>query len=294
MATEGTPDQLSDPPAAEPVEPAATTSPIAPSPPAASNFVYALGQIEPVFPSLAIEKEFAQATGLSGQAGMTDRQAMKQALTERENRYLARNLCWTFLIEKLETYIVVPRDPMDLELLIDAYRAEPRADDLDLVIGTRTHIASPETCNGLALPVVVVDQLYSFDRETLVNEIPRPDNVAEADDASFRSAAGTLFDDVLQIADNAGATDEHRALNYLAVRYPRIYEKTSEQFQRNFAFTGVEVRSSRLSGVREIMDVVFSYQHRETDMSERWFVRVDVTEAYPFLTTAMNPFYDRP
>lgn len=30
---------------------------------------------------------------------------------------------------------------------------------------------------------------------------------------------------IVQIADNAGATDEHRALNYLVVRYPRIYEK---------------------------------------------------------------------
>jgi hypothetical protein len=27
----------------------------------------------------------------------------------------------------------------------------------------------------------------------------------------------------MQLTDNAGATDEHRALNYLAMRYPAIY-----------------------------------------------------------------------
>ena len=32
------------------------------------------------------------------------------------------------------------------------------------------------------------------------------------------------------MTDNAGATDEHRALNYLAVRYPAIYAKAAEAF----------------------------------------------------------------
>lgn len=34
---------------------------------------------------------------------------------------------------------------------------------------------------------------------------------------------------LLQIADNAGAMNEHRALNYLAVRYPVIYAKCAEE-----------------------------------------------------------------
>jgi hypothetical protein len=51
---------------------------------------------------------------------------------------------------------------------------------------------------------------------------------------------------VIQVADNAGATDEHRALNYLAVRYARIYAQTTDMHGRNFALSGVEVRPSRL------------------------------------------------
>lgn len=262
-------------------------------PTSAPAFVYALGQIEPRFPSLAIEKEFAQAIGSPGNAGLTDRQTLKGVISERQNRYLARSLCWVFVIEGLETYILLPRDPADVELLVGAYREEPRRDDLDVVIGVRGPIASAEMCNGLALPVVVFDQLYSFDRDALIESIPKPDSVPDEALGRFRSAAGGLFDQLLQMADNAGAIDEHRAINYLTVRYPRIYAATTEQFERNCRFAGVEVFPSRLSGVRSIVDVVFSYTHRETDVTEKQFVRVDVSEQYPFLVTKMSPYYDR-
>jgi hypothetical protein len=266
------------------------------SPPQAAErsvFVYALGQVEPRFPSLAIEKEFAQSIGSADAAGLTDRQATRNALLQRSNRYLARGLCWVFTVEGIETYILIPRDPGDYELLIEAYRDEPRRDDLDAIIGIRSHIAPPDMCNGLMIPVVAFDQLYSFDRDTLIDSIPRPESVPADQADQFRSAAGDLLDQVLQLADNAGATDEHRALNYLAVRYPRIYAITDEQYRRNFSFTGVEVLPSRLSGTRAILDVIFSYRNRETDVVEKQFARVDVTEEFPFLVTKMGPYFDR-
>jgi PatG C-terminal len=277
----------SGPAVAAPVAPPAALADAAPS------FVYALGQIEARFPSLSIEKEYAQVRASTDYAGATDREALIGTISNPENRYLARNMCWVLIIEGLETYILVPRDPRDLEFFIDAYRAEPRRDDLDVVIGVRGGVAPPEMCNGLAIPVVVVDLVYSFDRESLISAIPRPESITEKDDAKFRSAAGALFDEITQLADNAGAIDEHRALNYLTVRYPRIYAVSTEQYNRNFAFTGVQVTPSRLSGVRKIVDVVFSYTHRETDVVEKQFVRVDVTEQFPFLVTKMCPYYDR-
>src|SRR5437762_2380239 len=81
---------------------------VAAQPPA---YVFAIGQVDPRFPSLAVEKEFAQAVGRAGTAGQTDRQALRKALADRGNRYLARQLCWVLTIEGLETYILVPRDP---------------------------------------------------------------------------------------------------------------------------------------------------------------------------------------
>ncbi len=90
-----------------------------------------------------------------------------------------------------------------------------------------------------------------------------------------------------------GAADEHRALNYLAVRYPAIYAKAAEEFGRNFSLTGVVARPSRLSGARKVVSAIFSYTHRETDVTEKYFVRVDTTEVFPFMVTKMAPYYDQ-
>jgi hypothetical protein len=51
--------------------------------------------------------------------------------------------------------------------------------------------------------------------------------------------------------------------------------------------------SSPLSGTRRIVDVIFSYTNRNTDFTEKFFVRVDVTEEFPFLVTKLSPYYDR-
>ena len=94
------------------------------------------------------------------------------------------------------------------------------------------------------------------------------------------------------MTDNAGAGDEHRALNYLAMRYPGIYAKTAEEFARDFSLTGVDVLPSPLSGTRKMVDVIISYTNRNTDFTEKFFVRVDGTEEFPFLVTKLSPYYD--
>jgi hypothetical protein len=253
-------------------------------------YVYALGRIEPRFSRLAVEKEFAQATGRAPTAGLTDRQALHAVLSQPQNRYLVRQLCWVFTIEGLETYILQPRDPVDFTQLVEALRPAPRAMDVDVVIGVRGPIAPPELCNGLMVPIVAFDQLYSFDREALVKAIPRPDKTPAK---QFETTAAELFDRILQLADNAGATDEHRAVNYLAVRYPAIYALTAERHAQDNALTAVDVRPSTLSGVRKVVDIIFSFTHRQTDVTEKFFVRVDVTEEFPFLVTKLSPYYDR-
>ena len=82
-----------------------------------------------------MEKEYAQATGRAETTGLTDRQALQKVLSQCQNRYLVRQLCWVMTIEGLETYILVPRDPADLDLLVEALRPTPSPMDLDCVIG---------------------------------------------------------------------------------------------------------------------------------------------------------------
>jgi len=268
----------------------AAAEPVAP---VSATFVYALGRIEPRFPSLAVEKEFMQVTGRVDASGLTDSEALQAVLADRANRYLARQLCWIFTIEGLETYLLAARDPADLELLVEAVRPRPEPTDVDVVIGVLGPLAPPEACNGLVIPILAFDQLYSFDRDSLLKAIPRPASIPAEEDDRFRATAAELLDRILQLADNAGATNEHRALNYLAVRYPAVYARTAEAHADGAALTAVDVRPSRLSGVRSIVDVVFSYTHRQTDVIDQSFVRVDVTEEFPFLVTKLSPYYGR-
>jgi hypothetical protein len=251
--------------------------------------VYVIGHIEPRFPLLSIEKEARQATERAGGSKDTDRETMAALLRDPKNRYLVRQLCWVLSVLGVETYILVPRDG-DYQPLIDVYRAEPNPGDLELVIGIRGPIAPPMMCNGLLVPIVIFDQIYAFDRESLLKSIPKP---KDADPKKFLAAAGEMFDRIMLQSDNAGMTSEHRALNYLAVRYGRIYSLAAEQFASNAAFTSIDVLSSPLSGTRNMVDVVFSFTDRVAGVVSKYFTRVDVTECFPFLVTKLSPYYNR-
>ena len=250
--------------------------------------VYSTGPGRARFPKLAAENLPRRRTGRHSRK--TDQQTFHAVLSRPDNRYLVRQLCWVLTIQGLETYLLTPRDPADFGLLVEAIRPAPSPNDIDVVIGTRGPIAAPELCNGLMVPIVVFDQIYSFDRDVLIKAIPKPEKTSAT---QFRPAAEELFNRIMQLTDNAGATDEHRALNYLAMRYPAIYAAAAEEFAKDFSLTGVEVRHSPLSGTRKIVDVIFAYTNRNSDFTEKSFVRVDVTEKFPFLVTKLSPYYDR-
>ena len=291
----------SAPPAQYPVS-AATATPqavVATSCPACSaaqsaaqatsgQHVYVIGHIEPRFPLISIEKEARQVVSRGGGSKDTDREVMAKLLRDPANKYLVRRLCWVLFVHGIDTYILVPRDG-DYQPLIDAYRTEPNPGDLELVIGVRGPIASPDVCNGLLVPIVIFDQIYAFDRDSLLKDIPKPKDA----DQRFMRAAAEMFDRLMGQSDNAGATDADRAKNYLHVRYPRVYSLAAEQFGVNASFTAIEVLPSPLSGARKIVDVIFSFTDRTTDVVSKFFTRVDVTECFPFVVSKMSPYHDR-
>ena len=80
-------------------------------------------------------------------------------------------------------------------------------------------------CNGLMVPIVVFDQIYSFDVDALVKSIPRPEKVAAKD---FAPMAEELFYRIMQMADNAGRRTSTGRCNYCAVRYPAVYGSAAE------------------------------------------------------------------
>ena len=251
------------------------------------RYVYALGAVELRFPSVAIQREYQHALRQIDTEGLTDRQALRAVLSARENRYLARQFCFVLSIQGLDTYILLYRDPTDLDLLVNTLRPEPNPSALDLVIGLRGPTAPAHLCNGLIVPILVFDQIYSFDREELVDAVPRPQTV---DATNFKSAAEDLVDRIIHVPDNAGATDEHRALNYLIVRYPAIYAQVAEQYERDFALTGIDVRLAAPVGGRQIANVVLSFANRKTTLVEEVVIGVDVTGKFPYLAAAARRF----
>lgn len=256
----------------------------------APGYVYAVGRIEARFPNLSVEKEFIQATGRAGAARLTQDDALAQVLSDPANRYLVRQLCWVLAIEGLDCYVLQPQDSLDFEMLVNALRPSSRSTDMDAVIGYLGPLAPQEMCNGLALPILVFHQIYSFDIDALVASLPVPDGL---DAELFRASVEEVVGRILQIADNSGASDEHRALNYLALRYPAIFKLACEQHAKSSLLAGIEVRASRLSGARVILDVIFTYRNALSDVTDAFFCRVDVTEEFPFLATKLAPYFDR-
>jgi len=257
------------------------------------SYVFAIGKVVHRFPNRSLEMELVQATRqrpAEETRGKTREEVIFTALTNTDNRYIARQICYVLNVEGLETYILVPSDPLDIDRLAKALRPAAGRGDIDVVIGRRAPIATPEMCNGLMVPIVTVDQIYSFDRNDLMKAIPKRKGVTED---QFTKTSEALFNHIIQIADNAGATDEHRALNYLAVRYDEVYNRTQLMQDENYSFTAVDVRPSRLSGARKIVDVIFSYEYRANRAVQRWFVRVDVTEEFPFLVSPMQQYFER-
>lgn len=254
-----------------------------------SRFVYAIGDIDLRFPSMGVEKEYLQAVKEADTANLTDRQTIHRTLIAPENRYLARNVCFVFSIQGIESYILKARTEGDLEQLIEAARPGS-GNKRNVVIGTLGPIAPPGYCSGLQIPIIPFDRIYTFEIDEFVKAIPRPESVKAA---TFQETARELFFRVMQLADNAGQDDTHRAINYLALRYPAIYSKTVEMFAADKSLTAVDVRQSRLSGTRRILDVIFAYTDRNTDVMEKFFVRVDVTERWLFLVSKLQPYFDR-
>jgi hypothetical protein len=258
--------------------------------PASHPYVYALGRVEPRFPGVGVERELAHAAAGSDTKGLTDRQVLHKLLKSREGRYLARQLCYVFVIGGLETYALVTHDSADLDLLIDAVRPDPKPEDMDLVVGVRGPLSTPQMCNGLIVPVVAFSQLYSFDRNSLVKSAPRPGGIAKNE---FEATVSEIVDTIVQMTDNAGATDEHRALNWLAVRGGgTVYAHSAEQYQRDFSLAAIEAHPSALGATRTIIDVILTYKSRSSGYAEKSLLRVDTTEPFPFAHAELTPYID--
>jgi len=211
----------------------------------------------------------------------------------KETRYLARQLSWRLTIEDHPAYILKPRDPRDFDDLIDRLgrpkykrkeggkrakgpkepprRLDPtfeRLQDSDVVIG----VAGAKTPEGVE---VSMDQIFPIEDGQLTPP-----------------GLGAYFD---QLADNYGLSDEDRAYNFLVARYAAPAHDLDD-LDKDFELAGVPTMHSRLGGAdRRIVRVIYTFNGKgpNAPIRRQYFVRVDVTDEFPFIVTPWHRYLQR-
>lgn len=252
-------------------------------PAAMSGFVYAIGRLSPQFPDLGVEKEFTQ---MGGSSLATDR--LLKVLKEPGAAYLARQLCWVFTAADTEAYVIVPRDDAETRTLVESLPAAEHVDEtIQVIVGMITAAPPGAPCAAATIPAVLVDQHLTFRLNEFLDALDKDAKAGE----HFRSAARELFARLTRRSDNRGLTDEHRAVNYLALRYPQLYRLVADAYAEGKTLTDVQVRRGP-QGARRTVAVRPIFRTRTTDVVERYQCLVDVTDRFPFLSSSLAPVYD--
>ncbi|MFI1659370.1 hypothetical protein ACH4ZU_31340 [Streptomyces sp. NPDC020472] len=255
------------------------------------GYVYVLGRVRAVFPNVSIQHEFFQVAGADGHTDSTEADAMYRVLSAPENRYLARQMCFVLSVQGVDTYILEATDPTGLDELVEALRPVNDARDLAVVVGSLGPVAPPSACQGLSVPVVSVVKTWGFDRRELLRAIDRPEGTPRKE---FEKVVGALLDRLLQLSDNAGTDPVGRVLNYLTVRCQEMYRKTYEKRAEGCVLSSVEAGPSRLSTRSQaVITVVFSYTSLQTNVVEKYFVRVGLAGFFPFPVTPFQEYFVR-
>jgi hypothetical protein len=257
-----------------------------------AGFVYAMGTVTGRFPNQSLEQEFRAAWGSTAYNGPITQADLYRVLSQGQNLYIARDMCWVFQVENVDVYLTVPRSYVELSDLILALAPTPGEVSAALIVGVLGPMAPPSACNGLVLPVVTADQVFYFTFNAFIDNIVAQ-AAREGKDVT-KEAAVKAFYILQQMADNNGHTDEYRAINFIAFRNLDIYVKETQMEQESYQLATVQAQPSLLTGTRRIVDVIFIYNNTVSNSVQRFFARVDVTGEWPFLVTGIQPYFDHP
>jgi hypothetical protein len=254
---------------------------------AVQTSVVVVGTVSCAFPSLSVEKEFAQLLGQKDFTGFADRQTMYSVLSKRENRYLARRMC--FLLTPYGTggspaYVLMPEEQDDIDLLIDTLQRPVSTTEFDVVRGQVSGIAPPAMCNAQQLPILSFYQLYSFGLDEFLRALPRPEKMAEA---AFKTACDEVFHRALRLASNASGPMV--GLSYAILSYAGLHKLVAEKYRQNFSLADIEVRNSRATAGSA--DIWLMFVDRKTGFSATYCFTVNYSGPFTFLEEPLHPCF---
>ncbi|GLT19142.1 hypothetical protein GCM10007938_29240 [Vibrio zhanjiangensis] len=213
----------------------------------------------------------------------TDQSLIRQVLKTRRCRYLARELDW--YLEDVygnRLYQLVPSE-YNMQQLINALtdtKSNPRRTINVLVVG--------RSSGGLSsLDELTITKFRSMTAHDIAKHIPKLHNPQSCRDLTH------VIELYLSLASNNGVTDEERALNYLLSYgydfYEKMYRQRSEGNSKSIHLVSIDARV-HYAGERTLVYVVFNFQDSKTSALESWYSTVDVTDRFPFLISAFEPY----
>ena len=251
-------------------------------------YVYAIGRIQARFSTLGVEKELAQVVGRGDTTGQTDWQALHSVLSKRENRYLARRLCWVMSIEGLDTYLLQPPIPA-------TWSCSSMRSDSGRARRTWTwSSACADRSRRRRCATACRCPSWASSRSTRLTAIRcskpfRARRRASVGGQVWRRRRGGVLSDQPSGGQCRAQWDEHRALNYLAVRYQAIYANAAEAFSRNASLTAVDRRP--LAAQQHTQDCGCRFLlHQSQHGRDGEVLRAGgCDDQFPFLVTKLSP-----
>ncbi len=278
-----------------------------------SNFIYAYGSIRANFPSLSVEKEFYQSLGDEpGESSetsapdqleeltymnlhLTSQSILYSVLNKPENSYISREMCWVFQnVQGVDCCIVDWHSDEQLQELINALAS---TDDQPLsrlkLIGRKqddSDAANP-MCKIYQIPAVSLTSISPLS-ETFLSGIKKLTS------SRGKTKVEPILSESMFFLENSSCSDQDRAINYILLNSCDYYNNTFDLLHNGKApnvdgFQLQNIRTMHLSGEspNSRIRVIFDFEGLNTLSRKSFFVTVDVSDEFPYLTTEWERFY---
>ncbi len=271
------------------------------------GYVYTVGSIDPLFPSLSVEKEFQQAMEKEDLGNGITRDQLFKVFSKKnedgryENLYIARQMVWLFKARGLDLYILTPDSDETLEAFINSLDSTTESLPLQAIVGVQLPVTGEMPQGDTSLPVVVCRQIFTIDNQKIIKNIQDTVTKIKATTPSVEEATTVLLKPMMELAQNPGHTDSERAINYTLIRSSGTYSAlwqminggmaTGPKDSAGFSLHNVDSSPSSIQGSGMAYDVIFSFRGNSTNLPVKLYCRVDVKGQFPYLLSEMERYF---
>ncbi len=236
--------------------------------------IYAIGVIQPSFPTLNLEKQY-EAAALSIKANPEEfykvfnyRVTMdsQPQLSYRPFLYLAQQATWVLTINLVDTYILEPDTPTQLNALINTTEQK----NTYVVIGELTGEHAAQQYDDIALPTATVKHLIAVtDIQVPILKDGKPANQQL---------------ELPALKPTIGLTKKDRASNYFLSHFYQIVVDSNQHLLID-DIQAIQLQHIHSEPMRHVVEFILCSSDRS-----RYACNIDVTNHYPFVSSRLAPF----